>query len=58
MLFAFQKQVTDKVTDNAEKHVTNEADEVDKDPTAPPESTFKKLAPNENRYTLLHRDEL
>lgn len=26
-------------------------------PTTPPESTFKKLAPSKNRYTLL-RDEL
>ena len=26
-------------------------------PTTPPESTFKKLAPSRNRYTLL-RDEL
>ncbi|CAB3373589.1 Hypothetical predicted protein [Cloeon dipterum] len=26
--------------------------------TAPPESTFKKLAPSSNRYTLLHKDEL
>lgn len=26
-------------------------------PTKPPESTFKKLAPSKNRYTLL-RDEL
>lgn len=30
---------------------------VDKKPTTPPESTFKKLAPSKNRYTLL-RDEL
>ncbi|XP_034239557.1 endoplasmic reticulum resident protein 44 isoform X2 [Thrips palmi] len=30
---------------------------VDKKPTNPPESTFKKLAPSKNRYTLL-RDEL
>ena len=28
-----------------------------KKPTQPPESTFKKLAPSKNRYTLL-RDEL
>lgn len=28
-----------------------------KGPTQPPESTFKKLAPSKNRYTLL-RDEL
>ncbi|XP_045127399.1 endoplasmic reticulum resident protein 44-like [Portunus trituberculatus] len=27
-------------------------------PTTPPESTFKKLAPSKNRYTLLERDEL
>lgn len=30
----------------------------DKKPTNPPESTFKKLAPSKNRYTLLHKDEL
>lgn len=29
-----------------------------KNPTNPPESTFKKLAPSKNRYTLLDRDEL
>lgn len=29
-----------------------------KKPTHPPESTFKKLAPSEKRYTLLTRDEL
>ena len=29
-----------------------------KTPTQPPESTFKKLAPSANRYTLLSRDEL
>lgn len=29
-----------------------------KQPTTPPESTFKKLAPSKNRYTLLHKDEL
>lgn len=28
-----------------------------KSPTTPPESTFKKLAPSKNRYTLL-KDEL
>lgn len=28
-----------------------------KTPTTPPESTFKKLAPSKNRYTLL-KDEL
>ncbi|XP_065363073.1 endoplasmic reticulum resident protein 44 isoform X1 [Calliphora vicina] len=26
--------------------------------TSPPESTFKKLGPSKNRYTLLHKDEL
>lgn len=29
-----------------------------KAPTTPPESTFKKLAPSKNRYTLLDKDEL
>lgn len=36
----------------------DEANEVDQvKVTTPPESTFKKLAPSKNRYTLL-RDEL
>lgn len=38
----------------------NEVPEIDgqvKTPTTPPESTFKKLAPSKNRYTLL-KDEL
>lgn len=35
----------------------NEID-TDKKATTPPESTFKKLAPSKNRYTLLTRDEL
>ena len=26
--------------------------------TPPPESQFKKLAPNENKYTIVQRDEL
>lgn len=30
----------------------------DKQMTTPPESTFKKLAPSKNRYTILGRDEL
>jgi len=30
----------------------------DRKPTQPPESTFKKLAPSKNRYTLLDKDEL
>ncbi|XP_021927499.1 endoplasmic reticulum resident protein 44 isoform X2 [Zootermopsis nevadensis] len=40
--------------------VTNTPNEIEggnKKPTTPPESTFKKLAPSKNRYTLL-RDEL
>jgi endoplasmic reticulum resident protein 44 len=40
--------------------VTNTPKEIEggsKKPTTPPESTFKKLAPSKNRYTLL-RDEL
>jgi endoplasmic reticulum resident protein 44 len=35
----------------------NEIEAGTKKPTTPPESTFKKLAPSKNRYTLL-RDEL
>ncbi|GLH01072.1 Protein disulfide-isomerase [Gryllus bimaculatus] len=37
--------------------VTHEIQVTAKKPTSPPESTFKKLAPSKNRYTLL-RDEL
>ncbi|KAJ8940497.1 hypothetical protein NQ318_004436 [Aromia moschata] len=33
-------------------------EETEKNPTTPPESTFKKLAPSKNRYTLLSKDEL
>jgi len=33
-------------------------DKSDRKPTQPPESTFKKLAPSKNRYTLLDKDEL
>ncbi|XP_052120789.1 endoplasmic reticulum resident protein 44 isoform X2 [Frankliniella occidentalis] len=41
----------------AENTVELIAGSVDKKPTSPPESSFKKLAPSKNRYTLL-RDEL
>ncbi|KAK7084105.1 Endoplasmic reticulum resident protein 44 [Halocaridina rubra] len=38
---------------------SNDGNEIPKEkPTSPPESTFKKLAPSKNRYTLLERDEL
>ncbi|OWF51555.1 endoplasmic reticulum resident protein 44-like [Mizuhopecten yessoensis] len=42
-------------------HIPHDASDKDgevKSPTSPPESTFKKLAPSENRYTILHKDEL
>ncbi|KAJ8930723.1 hypothetical protein NQ314_016452 [Rhamnusium bicolor] len=32
--------------------------DTEKSPTTPPESTFRKLAPSKNRYTLLSKDEL
>lgn len=32
--------------------------DMEKAPTTPPESTFRKLAPSKNRYTLLSKDEL
>ncbi|XP_046642938.1 endoplasmic reticulum resident protein 44-like [Daphnia pulicaria] len=44
-----------------EHHAGNENskdDDLSKKPTQPPESTFKKLAPSKNRYTLLDKDEL
>ena len=40
------------------EHIPVERDDSAKDKTDPPESTFVKLAPNENRYTILHKDEL
>ncbi|KAI9565825.1 hypothetical protein GHT06_009620 [Daphnia sinensis] len=36
----------------------NKDEDPSKKPTQPPESTFKKLAPSKNRYTLLDKDEL
>ncbi|XP_033728307.1 endoplasmic reticulum resident protein 44-like [Pecten maximus] len=39
-------------------HDTNDKNAEVKSPTSPPESTFRKLAPSENRYTILHKDEL
>lgn len=41
----------DRTEDNSENQITPDK------ATQPPESTFKKLAPSKNRYTLL-RDEL
>lgn len=41
----------EKTEESSDNHVTQEK------ATHPPESTFKKLAPSKNRYTLL-RDEL
>ncbi|XP_015513495.2 endoplasmic reticulum resident protein 44 isoform X2 [Neodiprion lecontei] len=43
--------------DQSEQEDTNQISGQVKVPTTPPESTFKKLAPSKNRYTLL-RDEL
>ena len=46
-----------------EKHIPKDSADaatngaIPKQPTSPPESTFKKLAPSKNRYTIL-RDEL
>ncbi|GAB1608725.1 endoplasmic reticulum resident protein 44 [Argonauta hians] len=42
---------------NVDHVVTSNAASDDKQPTNPPESTFKKLKPSRNRYTLV-RDEL
>ena len=39
------------------KDEEGDGQEKPKEPTTPPESTFKKLAPSKDRYTLL-RDEL
>ncbi|XP_046469730.1 endoplasmic reticulum resident protein 44 isoform X1 [Neodiprion pinetum] len=43
--------------DQSDQEDTNQISGQVKVPTTPPESTFKKLAPSKNRYTLL-RDEL
>lgn len=43
-------------TENSHNHIG--VDQGGKAPTQPPESTFKKLAPSKNRYTLLDKDEL
>ncbi|XP_046737088.1 endoplasmic reticulum resident protein 44 isoform X2 [Diprion similis] len=43
--------------DQSEQEDSNQISGQVKVPTSPPESTFKKLAPSKNRYTLL-RDEL
>lgn len=39
-------------------HTESDSDNEVKRPTTPPESTFRKLAPSKNRYTLLNHDEL
>ncbi len=39
-------------------NIINSGGEGTKEITTPPESTFKKLAPSDKRYTLLKRDEL
>ncbi|XP_065155192.1 endoplasmic reticulum resident protein 44 [Atheta coriaria] len=41
-----------------EFHYGPDSDSSDDNPTNPPDSTFKKLAPSKNRYTLLDKDEL
>ncbi|XP_074644289.1 endoplasmic reticulum resident protein 44-like [Tubulanus polymorphus] len=48
-----------KSPQSATEHIPKDSDKEDngEEPTTPPESTFKKLAPSKNRYTLL-RDEL
>lgn len=56
-----QNQIEMKA-DGKPSHIPAQADEVPKkakaSPGQPPESTFAKLAPSSNRYTLLERDEL
>lgn len=49
----------EKPAEDEHANAKDEDNEVDVDvkQTTPPESTFKKLAPSKNRYTLL-RDEL
>ncbi|KAL3855311.1 hypothetical protein ACJMK2_014859 [Sinanodonta woodiana] len=41
-----------------EKHIPHDPIEKPDEPTSPPESSFVKLAPSHNRYTLVPRDEL
>ncbi len=49
--------------DGDKKHIPKDGDDTaanqdkPRKPTSPPESTFKKLAPSKDRYTLL-KDEL
>ena len=43
----------------AKQHIPHDPSEKPEEPTNVPESSFVKLAPSENRYTLVrHRDEL
>ncbi|XP_053949056.1 endoplasmic reticulum resident protein 44 isoform X2 [Anastrepha obliqua] len=44
--------------DPSGNEVQTEADSKSGKATSPPESSFKKLGPSKNRYTLLHKDEL
>ncbi|KAL5005569.1 hypothetical protein ScPMuIL_016727 [Solemya velum] len=50
-------QLEDGGEDKTEQHIPHDPSEKPKQPTSPPESTFNKLKPSRNRYTLL-RDEL
>lgn len=44
---------------NAKQHIPHDPSEKPEEPTNVPESSFVKLAPSENRYTIVrHRDEL
>ncbi|XP_069108581.1 endoplasmic reticulum resident protein 44-like [Argopecten irradians] len=55
-------QVSDEESEGKTDHIPHDTNDNNneevKSPTSPPESTFKKLAPSENRYTILHKDEL
>jgi hypothetical protein len=44
---------------NAQEAAEQQKNRVERDAaTNPPESVFKKLEPNKNRYSLLNKDEL
>nr|XP_053645345.1 endoplasmic reticulum resident protein 44-like isoform X1 [Cherax quadricarinatus] len=51
-------ETTEEPAQIEDKSRTTQADVKKEKPTTPPESTFKKLAPSKNRYTLLDKDEL
>ncbi|KAG7155096.1 Endoplasmic reticulum resident protein 44-like [Homarus americanus] len=52
------QETTEETAQIADNSDTTNPNVKKEKPTNPPESSFKKLAPSKNRYTLLDRDEL